>query len=53
MARSRSRRRPQPVADPRDATRLRAAVARNDRTIAMVLGFVIGAFVVLDGLRGL
>jgi hypothetical protein len=33
--------------------RLRAAVADNDRSIAMVLGFVIGAFFVLDGLRGL
>jgi threonine/homoserine/homoserine lactone efflux protein len=33
--------------------RLRAAVAEHDRTIALVLGFVIGAFFVLDGLRGL
>lgn len=33
--------------------RLRGTVARHDRTIAMVLGFVIGAFFVLDGLRGL
>jgi hypothetical protein len=33
--------------------RLRAAVADHDRTIAMVLGFVIGAFFVLDGVRGL
>jgi threonine/homoserine/homoserine lactone efflux protein len=34
-------------------TGLRAAVADHDRTIAMVLGFVVGAFFVLDGVRGL
>lgn len=34
-------------------TTLRGTVARHDRTIAMVLAFVIGAFFVLDGVRGL
>ena len=34
-------------------SRLRGTVARHDRTIAMVLAFVIGAFFVLDGARGL
>jgi Sap-like sulfolipid-1-addressing protein len=34
-------------------TRLRGVVARHDRRIAMVLGFLIGAFFVLDGVRGL
>lgn len=33
--------------------RLRAAVARNDRSITIVLGVLIGAFFVLDGVRGL
>lgn len=33
--------------------RLRGTVARHDRTIALVLAFVIGAFFVLDGARGL
>jgi threonine/homoserine/homoserine lactone efflux protein len=33
--------------------RLRAAVADHDRAIAMILGFVIGVFFVLDGVRGL
>lgn len=32
---------------------LRAVVTRNDRTIAIVLGFAIGAFFVLDGVRAL
>ena len=32
---------------------LRAMVTRNDRTIAMVLGFVLDAFFVLDGIRAL
>jgi hypothetical protein len=32
---------------------LRAAVARNDRALAIVLGALIGSFFVLDGLRGL
>lgn len=34
-------------------TRLRATIGRHDRTIAMVLAFVIGVFFVLDGVRGL
>jgi threonine/homoserine/homoserine lactone efflux protein len=34
-------------------TTLRGTVARHDRTIAMVLAFVIGGFFVLDGVRGL
>ena len=37
----------------RTLTRLRGMVARHDRAIAMVLAFVIGAFFVLDGVRGL
>ena len=42
------------VAGPRGTlTRLRATLASHGRTIAMVLGFIIGAFFVLDGLRGL
>jgi len=34
-------------------TRLRGTLARHDRAIATVLGLLIGAFFVLDGVRGL
>lgn len=33
--------------------RLRGAVVRNDRTIAMLVGLVVGAFFLADGLRSL
>jgi Sap, sulfolipid-1-addressing protein len=33
--------------------RLRGAVARNDRTLAVVVGFLVGAFFVADGIRSL
>ena len=33
--------------------RLRDAVARNDRRVAIVLGLVIGAFFLADGIRSL
>ena len=34
-------------------TRLRGAIARNDRSIAMLGGFVLGAFFLADGIRSL
>ena len=33
--------------------RLRAAVARNDRTLAMLVGLVVGTFFLADGIRSL